>query len=122
MTRSVVSRPLESDRRTITKASRSQVLADVLHPRTEFLGSVRVRLIVSQQMPVRHEHRATAAGVRDYLSVRVFKSLHVLSRECARALEVTGMRMQGAAAHLTKGRLHRAAIHFEHSRRGLVDS
>src|SRR5436853_5314292 len=32
------------------------------------------------------------------------------------------MRMQGAAAHLTKGRLHRAAIHFEHSRRGLVDS
>src|SRR6266581_7475702 len=73
-------------------------------------------------MPVRHEHRATAAGVRDYLGVRTFKSLNVLPRECARTFEVTGMSMQGAATHLTRGRLHCAAIHFEHTRRGLVDS
>src|SRR5438046_10035948 len=73
-------------------------------------------------MPVRHEHRATAAGVRDYFGVRVFKSLNVLPREYARAFEVTGMSMQGPATHLTRGCLHCAAIHFEHSRRGLVDS
>src|SRR5438552_11766211 len=73
-------------------------------------------------MPVRHEHRATAAGVRDYLGVRVFKSLNVLPREYPRAFEITGMSMQGPATHLTRGRLHRAAIHFEHTRRGLVDS
>src|SRR5437879_2537808 len=73
-------------------------------------------------MPVRHEHRATAAGVRDYFGVRVFKSLNVLPREYARAFEITGMSMQGPATHLTRGRLHRAAIHFERTRRGLVDS
>src|SRR2546429_3355496 len=73
-------------------------------------------------MPVRHEHRATAAGVRDYLSVRVFKSLHVLPRKGAGAFEVAGVSMQGAATHLTRGRLHHATIPFEHTRRGLVDS
>src|SRR5438046_10587190 len=73
-------------------------------------------------MPVRHEHRATAAGVRDYLSIRVFKSLHVLSRKGAGAFEVAGVSMQGAATHLPRGRLHHATIHFEHTRRGLVDS
>src|SRR5438094_1263788 len=73
-------------------------------------------------MRIRHEHRPTAAGVRDYLSVRVFEHRHVLSRKYARAFEVTGMSMQGAATHLTRRRLHCAAIHFEHTRRGLVDS
>src|SRR5947208_7865535 len=73
-------------------------------------------------MPVRHEHRATAAGVRDYLGVRVFKSLHVLPREYACAFEITGMSMQGPATHLARGCLHHAVIHFEHMRRGLVDS
>src|SRR3989442_2116661 len=122
MTRSVVSCALESNRRTIAKAGRSQVLADILHPRAEFFGSVRVRLILSQKLPVRHEHRATAPGVRDYLNVRAFECLNILSRERARAFEVTGLSMQGAAADLTRGRLHRAAIHVEHTRRGLVDS
>src|SRR6266581_4205862 len=73
-------------------------------------------------MRIRHEHRPTAAGVRDYLSVPIFECRHVLSREYARAFEVTSMSMQGAATHLTRGRLHRAAIHFEHTRRGLVHS
>src|SRR5437867_1684534 len=73
-------------------------------------------------MPVSHEHRATAAVVRDYLSICIFEGRYVLSRKCARALEVTSVSMQGAAAHLTRGRLHRAAIHFEHTCRGLVDS
>src|SRR5437660_8431210 len=73
-------------------------------------------------MRIRHEHRPTAAGVRDYLSVRVFERRHVLSRKYARAFEVAGMSMQGAATDLTRGRLHCAAIHFEHTRRGLVDS
>src|SRR2546425_13298437 len=73
-------------------------------------------------MRIRDEHRDTAAGVRDYLSICIFEGRYVLSRKCARALEVTSVSMQGAAAHLTRGRLHRAAIHFEHTRRGLVDS
>jgi hypothetical protein len=69
------------------------LLPDVPYPIAEgpCLGSVF--LIIRQQMSVGREHRATASGVRYYGLDTSTKSVDVLSRQDARALELAGVRM-----------------------------
>ena len=122
MTRGIVSCALDSNRRAITKSDRFELLPDVAHPRAEVARSCRILFIISQQMSVRGEHRAAATGIRYDRPNAVAKSIDVLSRQDARALELAGMCMQCAATDLARRRLRLASICFQHSRRGGVNS
>src|SRR5437660_907171 len=93
-------------------------LAYTIHPAT----LLHDRLAIPSRSVVRPQHRPTAARCRDDHSVRVFASCQVRSPKYARALEDYGMSRQGAAPHVTRGRLDCTATHFEHARRGLVAS
>src|SRR6266849_3065879 len=118
MTGSIVGCALDSNRRTVTKSDRFKLLADVAHARAEVTRPRSVLFILSQQMSVRGEHRAAAAGVC-YDGLRtVAKGIDVLSRQDARAIKVAGMRMQGAATDLACRRLRLTAICFQHPSRG----
>jgi len=52
----------------------------------------------------------------------IAKSIDVLSRQDACAIELAGMRMQGAATDLACRRIRLTSICFQHSRRGCIDS
>src|SRR6266704_7181350 len=122
MTGGIVGRAFASNRRAITKYDRFEMLPDVAHPRAAVTRPRRVLFISSQQMSVRSEHRAAATGVR-YDGLNGFaKSIDVLSRQDARALELPGMRMQGTTTDLARRRLRLTSICFQHPRRGCVNS
>src|SRR6266404_251202 len=122
MTGSIVGRALHSNRRAITKSDRFELLADIAHARAEVTRPLSVLFILSQQMSVRSEHRSAAAGVRYHGRTAIAKSIDVLSRQDARALELAGVRMQGAATYLAGRRLCLTSICFQHSCRGRVNS
>src|SRR6266550_7232059 len=121
MTGSIVGRAVDSNRRAITKSNRFELLPDVAHPRAEVTRSRRVLFISSQQMSVRSEHRAAATGVRYDRLTSFAKSIDVLSRQDARALELAGMRMQCAATDLARRRLRRTSIRFQNPRGGRIN-
>src|SRR6267142_735942 len=122
MTGSIVGRAFDSNRRTVTKPDRFELLPDVAHPRAKVTRARSVLFILSQQMSVRGEHRAAATGIRYDGRTAVAKSIDVLSRQDVCAIELAGMRMQGAATDLACRRLRLASICFQHSCRGRVDS
>src|SRR5882762_3147605 len=122
MTGSIVGRALDSNRRAVTKSDRFELLSDVAHPRAEATRPPGVLFILSQQMSVRGEHRAAAAGVRYHGRTAIAKGIDVLSRQDACAIELAGMRMQGAATDLACRRLRLTSICFQHPCRGCVDS
>src|SRR5882672_5478241 len=122
MTGSIVGRAFDSNRRAITKPDRFELLPYVAHPRAEVTRACRVFFILSQQVSVRGEHRAAATGVRYDGLTTLAKSIDVLSRQDACAIELAGMRMQGAATDLACRRLRLTSICFQHSRRGRINS
>src|SRR6266851_4483769 len=100
MTGSIVGRAFDPNRRAVTKSDRFELLPDVAHPCAEVARPRSVLFILSQQMSVRSEHRAAATGVRYDGRATVAKSIDVLSRQLARAIEFAGVRVQGAATDL----------------------
>src|SRR6266850_6420298 len=122
MTGSIVGCAFDSNRGAVTKSYRFELLPDVAHPRAKVTRARSVLFILSQQMPVRGEHRAAATGIRYDGRTAVAKGIDVLSGQDACAVELAGMRMQGAATDLACRRLRLTPICFQHSCRGHVDS
>src|SRR2546423_7684298 len=121
MTRRVVSRARESGRFAVAESDGLKMLAHVADARAEFAGGMGVSRVMLKQMCVRSQHRSATAGIGNDWRVAVFERIDVLPGQSARAFNIAGVRMQGAATHLRLRRLNLAMVNFQDSRRRFVD-
>src|SRR5260370_39573594 len=99
------------------------LLSHAPHWGGELGGRLNIFRVRRQQMSIGDEHRATTAGIRDDREIPASgESVDVLTRQLARAFEVAGVGMQGAAADLACRCLDRAAVCAKYSGGGFVHS
>ena len=110
-------RKLSAARRT----RRGQELAHIAHLRRELRGALAPFRVVGQQMRILLHHRAAAGGIRaDEIRVRLLECRDVRAGEGASAIEIAGVRVQGAATPLPRCTHHLVAVHHEGALRGAI--
>src|SRR5882724_7152697 len=121
MTRRIISGAREAEALAVAKPDCLQMLAHVADARAEFARRLGILFVMLKQMCIRSQHRSAPAGIGDDWRVIVFESIDVLSRQSARAFDVTCVCMQRTTTHLGVGSLNAASVNFQHSGRRFVN-
>src|SRR5205814_948204 len=122
VTRGVISSAFRIEVRAVAKPSGFELLPDITDARAKALRPGCIGIIVSQQMPVRKQHRATSTGVGDDRSVVSLERVDVLPRQPARAFQVARVSVQGPTTNLRAGRFNLTTVGLQHSRGCIVNS
>src|SRR5438128_10408042 len=100
MTRRIIS-DADRQRTARTRSGVGEQLTHISHARCNRDGALVPLGVIMKQVAVLFHDGATARGVRyDVLCAGLLERRDVFSRQCTRALEISGMRMQRAAPSL----------------------
>src|SRR5258705_13361337 len=101
MTRSVIGHLVVSNAGPSPSFVSFQMLTDVLNSGAESTCLGRKRFIASEEMRVRSQHRAAAAGIRDNWRITRFaESRDILASKNTRAIQVAGVCVKCTATNL----------------------